>query len=295
MRCNEEQLKIDNSQQITACQQKGKKVFTVIKNDYHYNILKQLDDIPVNEDNNESEIVEEKSSSNRLSAISKVNFTKLTNEEKDERLKNLARLVKQLRKKLRKFESKPQGKDEEPHTKLIAGFLKANKYLHSDKDFKSEENQKMLENLINLILEKKLELNSIYFRKIIKQIRRCMTKSSSSISQPRSVDSFLEGNTLSSSSSASVFGTQHLDYNLLSSLSCFGMLPDYHQNQNQIGLNSIQTNVPTSTVTDLNKNYSQYSNYFINNLQAIQSLPAFNLNQYLISTILPYQFFKLPF
>lgn len=274
-------------------QSKSKKVFTVIKNYYHYNILKKVDNIPINDLGNiESENVEEKPFSDRLSAESKVNFTKLTNQEKDERLKNLARLIKQLRKKLRKVESQPQDKNE---GNLVDSFLKANKYLLSYENFSSEDHRKVLENLIDLISNKKLALDSIYFKKIAKQVKRCKDKSSLSISDPHSIDNSLESNTVSTYSSASISNTQKLENDIPSTLNCFEMLPKCQQNQNPISLNANTNNLYTSSNNELNTDYIQYYNYFLNLFNSAKGFSVFNLNQQLINTLFPYQSFTLPF
>ena len=94
-----------SSSDISEDKSKGKVVFKVRKGDFYDDLLKE--EKTINETENESDSSyevkgsDEHSSSNRISAFSKVNFSKLNPEEKDLRLKNLAKIVKHLRKKIR--------------------------------------------------------------------------------------------------------------------------------------------------------------------------------------------------
>jgi len=138
-------------------------------------------------------LLEEKkdSSRKRVSAFSKVNFTKLKNEEKDERLQNLSKLVKKLRKKVKNLDGKLKTNTNKLLTKYISSSIgiskkkNSNDSLEMDVDklckalnnlreyegFEYEDEKHVVENMINLLAEGKLPMNSINFRKICTQLR----------------------------------------------------------------------------------------------------------------------------
>ena len=177
-----------------------------------------LEEICSEENHSDGEKIEKKDSKRRrVSAFSKVNFTKLKNEEKDERLQNLSKLVKRLRRKVKNLENKFKNNTNKLLTKFIShslGFSKrkkptsnnsnltmtdlnkstainnsnlngVNNSLEIDVDkicmalnnlrnydnFEYEDEKHIIENLINLIAENKLPLDSINFRKICTQLR----------------------------------------------------------------------------------------------------------------------------
>jgi hypothetical protein len=145
---------------------------------------------------------DESESRNRISAFSKVNFTKLSAAEKEDRLKNLAKLVKRLRRKVRNLEKKFKQnasktfnkyvthsivlntKKTEPNTKnkeganiknkinlTIEKLCKALNNLRNYESHEYEDQKFILENLINLIADDRLSLDSIHFKKICTQVR----------------------------------------------------------------------------------------------------------------------------
>jgi len=137
----------------------------------------------------------------RVSAISKVNFTKLSDAEKDERLKNLAKMVKRLRRKVRNLENRFQSNANKILNKYLANNLgikkqsKINQYpldmdidklsnalkiLRQYEKFEYSDQRHVIENLVNLIANEKLSLDSINFRKICTQIRIFLEKENSS-------------------------------------------------------------------------------------------------------------------
>lgn len=174
---------------------KGKKVFK-IKKYVKYN--KFLSEICSDEELSEKDKKELKDPKNRkISPFSKVNFSKLRVEEKDERLKNLALLVKRLRRKVRNLEHKVRFNA----TKLLnkhlwnkLGINSKNKYLlpefQFDFDkvckalkkvrnfdhFEFSDEKHVIENIINLIAEDKLKFDSITFKKICTLIRKGLNR-----------------------------------------------------------------------------------------------------------------------
>ena len=169
---------------------KGKVVFKVRKGDFYDELLKE--DKTLNETENESESSfdvkgnEEHSSSNRISAFSKVNFSKLNPEEKDLRLKNLAKIVKHLRKKIRNYETKNEEsqkynfiKNEKnlktAQKKLISNVIKAHSLLKSH--MKNEKDKNYIDLFFELITSNKMKLDSSYFKKIVEQIEKCAKES----------------------------------------------------------------------------------------------------------------------
>lgn len=149
----------------------------------------------------------------RISAYSKVNFSKLSDAEKDERLKNQAKLVKRLRRKVRnlekkfkcnankvlnkyfKYYNKESVKKEKKQSNIssptlndkgevkkmnweinIEKLCKAIKVLRNHENFEYEDQAHVLENFINLIAEDKIPFDSINFKKICTQIRLFLKK-----------------------------------------------------------------------------------------------------------------------
>jgi hypothetical protein len=127
----------------------------------------------------------------RISAGSKVNFNKLSENEKDNRLKNLSVLITRLRKKIRNLETKCQ-KNVANNTKSYidsqlsingkdSGFnldhlIKALKVVKDHNEHHYEDEKNILENFIVLLAEERLSLNSIHFKKICSQIRMFLDK-----------------------------------------------------------------------------------------------------------------------
>lgn len=143
-------------------------------------------------------------SENRVSAKSKVNFSKLTEIEKDERLKNLAKLVKRLRRKTRNLEQRFKKNANKMLNRYISNSLGIKKYktvsdatnniplnfnidilckslkmLRSYDKFEYSDQKHAIENFIKLIAEEKLQLDSLNFRKICTQIRLFLNREQS--------------------------------------------------------------------------------------------------------------------
>jgi hypothetical protein len=133
----------------------------------------------------------------RVSAYSKVNFSKLRRDEKDERLQNLASLVKKLRKKVNTLEEFSNEASNTAVSKMINKKLQSNKLLSKKRDIKEkdgkqfdvellcdaintlraneeaefEDESQVIENLINQIAEGKLTTDSLQFKLISTQLR----------------------------------------------------------------------------------------------------------------------------
>ena len=151
------------------------------------------------EENSENNLDESNSSELRVSAISKVNFSKLNNFEKEQRLKNLAKLVKGLKRKVRNLENrfssnankilnkyisdnlgiKKNNIKEEPLNLNIDNLCLALKNLRKYEKFEYDDQKQVIENFINLIAEEKIKPDSINFRKICTQIRLFLEKNKS--------------------------------------------------------------------------------------------------------------------
>lgn len=147
---------------------------------------------------------QQQNSDNRICANSKVNFSKLTEAEKDERLKNLAKLVKRLRRKTRNLEQRFKKNTNKILNRYMSNYLGIKKYksannlnnssplnfnidnlckslkmLRSCDKFDYDDQRHVIENLIKLIAEEKIQLDSINFRKICTQIRLFLSKEQS--------------------------------------------------------------------------------------------------------------------
>lgn len=212
--CTSEAARYENMLGNKTMTLKGKKIFK-IKKYVKYN--KFLSEICSDEELSEKDKKELKDPKNRkISPFSKVNFSKLCVEEKDERLKNLALLVKRLRRKVRNLEHKVRFNA----TKLLnkhlwnkLGINTKNKYLlpefqfDFDKickalkrirnydNFEYSDEKHLIENTINLIAEDKLKFDSVIYKKICTLIRRCISKEKIkhlSKKNPKNVVSFPE-------------------------------------------------------------------------------------------------------
>lgn len=140
------------------------------------------------EDNNTEMELDEESEGRRVSAFSKVNFKKLTEEEKNDRLKNLSKLIKNLRKKVKNLEHKFKSDANITVNKCISQSVGTNVNFNLDKLCKAlkivkesdsieyEDQRNPIENLIELIAEEKLTPDSVNFKKICTQIRLFLNK-----------------------------------------------------------------------------------------------------------------------
>ena len=146
---------------------------------------------PHENDDMTDDSLEETSKNKRISANSKVNFSKLTEMERNERLDNLTRLGNKLKSKVRKLERKLKC----GQSKMISEYInysstnKKNKLnfeiqklcsvinkLKNYEDFDYSDQKNFFESLINMIADEKLNLNSIHFKKICTQVRMFLSK-----------------------------------------------------------------------------------------------------------------------
>lgn len=164
-----------------------------------YSSESSIDENELNAYDSEFSQMENSNSGKRVSAISKVNFTKLSEGEKEERLKNLAVLVKKLRRKVRNLENrfksnankilkkyisnnlgiKKHKSNQEPLDLDIDNLCKALKCVRQYEKFDYNDQKHVIENFIKLIAEEKISLDSINFTKICTQIRIFLSKESS--------------------------------------------------------------------------------------------------------------------
>ena len=173
----------------------GRKIFR-IKKYTKYN--KYLNEICTDSDISEEEKNKLKDpKGKKISPFSKVNFSKLKVEEKDERLKNLAKLVKRLRRKVRNLENKVRFNASKLLNKYVwtkLGINTKNKYVppefsfdfdkicralkrvRNHEDFEFADQRHLIENLINMIAEDKLKLDSLSFKRVCSQIRMLLNK-----------------------------------------------------------------------------------------------------------------------
>jgi hypothetical protein len=179
-----------SSQNLASTSLRGKKIFK-IKKYIKYN--KYLSEICSDEElsDNDKNILKDPKSK-KISPFSKVNFSKLKTEEKDERLKNLAKLVKRLRRKVRNLENKVRFNATKLLNKHIwnkLGINTKNKYLKPEfnfdfekihkalrrlrnyEEFEFDDHKHLIENIINLIADDKLKPSSLAYRKICSLIR----------------------------------------------------------------------------------------------------------------------------
>jgi hypothetical protein len=173
---------------------KNKKIFK-IKKFVKYN--KFISEICSDESSDEGKAAPENTKTKKISPFSKVNFSKLKSEEKDERLKNLAKLVKRLRRKVRNLETKVKSNASKLLNKYLyakLGINTKNKYLQPDfqfdfekivkalrkvrdyEDFEYSDQKHLIENIINLIADDQIKLDSLAFKRICSQVRMLLPK-----------------------------------------------------------------------------------------------------------------------
>lgn len=127
----------------------------------------------------DEEIAEE----HRVKPHSKVNFSKLSDSEKDSRLKNLSSLITRLRKKIRNLDSKYSNLTEIKLKKILNDKIGNNCNLNLDELVQSlkilygfnhhefRDQIYLIQNLIKLISSGKLRPDSINYKKICTQVR----------------------------------------------------------------------------------------------------------------------------
>lgn len=301
-------LNSEDSFQEKDRRQKTKNLFTVTKGDV-YDML--LNDEQPESSNNEDEIEDSPVSNqnkktlttaNRISAFSKVNFSKLSEKEKDQRLQNLVKLVKKLRKRVKDYENKKEQNEKKKNLKiskvnenkdlqkLISFYFKANSLYTSYLKKTKNSSQNYISTFLELIAGNKLKVDSIYYFKICKQIQKCIeesnrqkllidaeAKESKFLSQPQN-DPIMNNNVGSLIQPQSVV-TPHMNI-IPPSKSTIDNSTNLQFNYFNIYQNN---NHPLATSQNLNHNYMQnfdIAPYFNSNQQYnnsfIQSLPLYN-------------------
>ena len=130
----------------------------------------------------------------RVSAISKVNFKKLNDTEKEERLKNLAKSVKKLRRKVKSLESKFKSNGNKIVNKFISENInlkkkntyvpnfdldklcRALKVIKDSEKHEYDDQRNLIENLIELIADERITPDSVNYKKLCTQIRLFLGK-----------------------------------------------------------------------------------------------------------------------
>ena len=185
----------DQAKEIKGKSSKKEKIFKIKKYVKYNKFLQEIcSDEEISE--NEKKVYAEPQSK-KISPVSKVNFSKLSPEEKDDRLKNIAKLVKRLRRKVRTLENKVRFNATKLLNKHICnklGINTKNKYVlpefHFDfekvvkclkkirnfEEFEYDDQKHLIENIINLISEDKLKVDSLKYKKICSIIRMLIPK-----------------------------------------------------------------------------------------------------------------------
>jgi hypothetical protein len=134
-------------------------------------------------------ISEEKEFNTRVSAFSKVNFSKLTEYEKDIRLKNLSNLVYRLKRRIERIQFKDKSTKSSQIKKLLSKHVEeidnfnfenltnALKILKNFPEHSFEDEKNLIKNFIYLIADEKLSPSSINFKKICSQVRMFVDRS----------------------------------------------------------------------------------------------------------------------
>ena len=133
----------------------------------------------------------------KISPFSKVNFSKLNSEEKDNRLKNLARLVKRLRRKVRSLENKvkfnstkilnrhiwnkvgisTKNKNEQQEFNFdFDKIVNCLKKTRNSNDIEYDDQKHLIENIISFISEDKLKVDSFLYKKLCSIVRLLIPK-----------------------------------------------------------------------------------------------------------------------
>jgi hypothetical protein len=111
-------------------------------------------------DNNESDEAFSDDPKSRTSASSRVNFSKLTAEEKERRCHNMSKEVKQLRRKIRNMEDRlsrsnlpidSRHGDDAHNSQNEAAFQNAKNKLKAAKGYELPDQKDLLENLCNVV------------------------------------------------------------------------------------------------------------------------------------------------
>jgi hypothetical protein len=120
----------------------------------------------------------------RTSASSRVNFSKLTAEEKERRCHNMSKEVKQLRRKIRNMEERlarsggrdsSHAHDGDHHGGHENAFHIAKEKLHSAHCYELPDQRDLMENLANFVAQERLKPDSLPYYMICTLVRGCFT------------------------------------------------------------------------------------------------------------------------
>jgi hypothetical protein len=180
---------------LTSNSLRGKKIFRIKKYVKYNKFLSEICSDEELSENHKTELKEPKAK--KISPFSKVNFSKLKAEEKDERLKNLAKLVKRLRRKVRNLENKVRFNPTKLLNKHIwnkLGINTKNKYLQPEfqfdfdkickalkklrnyEEYEFDDQKHLIENIINVVADEKIKIGSLAYKKICSILRPLIPK-----------------------------------------------------------------------------------------------------------------------
>lgn len=180
---------------LTSNSLRGRKIFRIKKYVKYNKFLSEICSDEELSDNHKTELKEPKAK--KISPFSKVNFSKLKAEEKDERLKNLAKLVKRLRRKVRNLENKVRFNPTKLLNKHIwnkLGINTKNKYLQPEfqfdfekickalkkvrnyEEYEFDDQKHLIENIINLVADENMKIGSLAYKKICSILRPLIPK-----------------------------------------------------------------------------------------------------------------------
>ena len=162
-----------------------------------FNIDKDKRDDEISSFDENSFNSEEEPLDSRVSAYSKVNFSKLSDREKDKRLKNLSTLITRLRKKIRNQETKYNNLTDKKFKKYfkektegadldLDNLISAIKILKNYNKHEFEDQKNIIQNLIDSIAKGRLTPDSIHFKKICTQARMRMDPKNVKYIEPNS-------------------------------------------------------------------------------------------------------------
>lgn len=140
---------------------------------------------PHNEVNNDSDDNYSDDPKSRTSASSRVNFSKLTAEEKERRCHNMSKEVKQLRRKIRNMEerlARAHSGGEIPHSNepmsevSEASIHSAKNKLKTYQGFELSDQKDLIDNLCSVIVQERLKPDSLAYYMICTLVRGFFTE-----------------------------------------------------------------------------------------------------------------------
>lgn len=135
-------------------------------------------------DDNESDDAYSDDPKSRTSASSRVNFSKLTAEEKERRCHNMSKEVKQLRRKIRNMEERlarastgGEYRPEEGNASVNESLVqRAKDKLRSYSDYELSDQKDLIENLCTVISQERLKPDSLAFYMLCTLVRGFLTQ-----------------------------------------------------------------------------------------------------------------------